>query len=124
VYSYDDVDGDVELEHFDVSEDVASGKASLVQAAVARQPDLRLFATAWSAPGWMKTSGSQVGLELRMRGEALGARQGGSEDEDQWVTAGEGVAHAREVLGARQGDVSNLLRVVYTVLTELWGGWG
>lgn len=55
-YSYDDVDGDFELEHFDISHD----KETVIPAikdAMAVAEDLKLYASPWSPPAWMKTNG-------------------------------------------------------------------
>ncbi len=61
-YTFDDVDGDVELEHFDASvkHDVDSGIIPMIQAAQAtvvkrgRGFKLNMFASPWSPPAWMK----------------------------------------------------------------------
>ena len=60
-YSFDDVDGDVSLAHFDttVSHDVSSGIIPMIQAAQAAikgagRGELTLFASPWSPPHWMK----------------------------------------------------------------------
>jgi len=56
-YAYDEVDGDVNLNHFSIEHD---GKLiiPLIRSAaqVAGQP-LKLFASPWSPPAWMKTNG-------------------------------------------------------------------
>ena len=60
-YTFDDVEGDVELEHFDssVQHDVDSGMIPFILAAqkavVARGLELTMYASPWSAPKWMKT---------------------------------------------------------------------
>ena len=61
-YSFDDLPAgatDPTLAHFDLG---ANGKRvlSLVQAAHAINPTLRLIGSTWSAPGWMKSSGSVI----------------------------------------------------------------
>ena len=59
-YSFDDVAGDVELEHFDtsVTHDVESGMIPMILAAqekvVARGEKLNVYASPWSPPAWMK----------------------------------------------------------------------
>ena len=59
-YSFDDVDGDMELEHFDddVQHDVDSGMLPMMLAAQAlveaRGEKLNVFASPWSPPAWMK----------------------------------------------------------------------
>ncbi|KAL1526948.1 hypothetical protein AB1Y20_015638 [Prymnesium parvum] len=59
-YSFDDTPGDVDLSHFDegVAHDVASGVIEMIQAAMAKVEErglqLKLLASPWSAPAWMK----------------------------------------------------------------------
>lgn len=66
-YSYDDrPDGqaDFELVHFDI----AAGDREvipLLQEILAIKPDLKIIATTWSAPPWMKTNQSFIGGKLR-----------------------------------------------------------
>ena len=64
LYSYDDTPGDVELKDFSLARD----DEFLVPAArriKALRPDLFIFASPWSPPGWMKTSGLMIGGSLR-----------------------------------------------------------
>ena len=66
-YSYDDMpsgERDTALEHFSIDADGA-GRLSLLRQALAINPQLKLVASPWSAPGWMKTSGSLIGGTLR-----------------------------------------------------------
>ena len=60
-YSYDDTAPD--LSDFSIAHDQVSVVPVLKEIA-ALQPRLVLFATPWSPPGWMKTSGSMVGGTL------------------------------------------------------------
>uniref|UniRef100_A0A914V756 Glucosylceramidase n=1 Tax=Plectus sambesii TaxID=2011161 RepID=A0A914V756_9BILA len=61
-YSYDDVDGDFTLEHFALAPDDFQFKIPYIKRAVKLTGgDLKLFGVAWSAPGWMKTSGHMKG---------------------------------------------------------------
>jgi glucosylceramidase len=65
-YTYDDVPSgqtDFELEHFSIEHDEAE-ILPLLRRARAVNPDLKVIGTPWSAPAWMKTSGSLVGGEL------------------------------------------------------------
>ncbi|XP_042883603.1 lysosomal acid glucosylceramidase-like [Penaeus japonicus] len=57
-YSYDDVEGDVALEHFALAEEDNLYKLPLILKAqeLTRQP-LQLFGSPWSPPAWMKTNG-------------------------------------------------------------------
>ena len=64
VYSYDDVEGDVELKHFSVERDEAY-VIPMIKELLAVNPDLKLFASPWSPPGWMKTGGSLCGGYMR-----------------------------------------------------------
>ena len=73
-YSYDDVAGDFDLAHFSVAVDEASGKLRLVADALARNPGLKLFGTAWSAPAWMKTTRSMEGGALAANASDAWAR--------------------------------------------------
>jgi glucosylceramidase len=52
-YSYDEVDGDFALEHFTIANDLET-LVPFIQAALVRQPALRLWASPWSPPTWMK----------------------------------------------------------------------
>lgn len=64
LYSYCGNPGDVELENFSVDQDRRFILPSLHQA-LEVNPDLKVIASPWSAPGWMKTSGSIIGGALR-----------------------------------------------------------
>lgn len=67
VYSYNDMPEhkiDPELEHFSIAHD-EEDIIPLLKQAVALNPQVKLFASPWSAPGWMKTSGTMIGGELR-----------------------------------------------------------
>ena len=65
-YSYDDLPpgqpfgaGDPDLKHFSIEHDRAY-ILPLLHEALALNPNLKIFASPWSPPGWMKTSGSMV----------------------------------------------------------------
>ena len=64
VYSYDEGDPDPELTHFSIDHD---GEYILPILRQVRQqnPDLFLFASPWSPPGWMKSGGSMLGGSMR-----------------------------------------------------------
>ncbi|MBR7832697.1 glycoside hydrolase family 30 protein [Actinospica durhamensis] len=65
-YTCDDVPSgqtDFALEHFGVAHDEAE-ILPLLRRARELNPELRVIATPWSAPAWMKTNGSLVGGEL------------------------------------------------------------
>ena len=65
-YSYDDLPsgqplspGDPDLRHFSIDHDRAY-IIPLLREALARNPNLKIIASPWSPPGWMKTSGSMI----------------------------------------------------------------
>ena len=65
-YSYDDRPSghaDPELEHFSIDADRRYILPVLLEARKAN-PNLRFFASPWSPPGWMKTTGSLIGGEV------------------------------------------------------------
>ena len=55
-YSYDETPGDFALRRFSIARD-QTGLIPFIKAAQARRPDLRLWASPWSPPSWMKTNG-------------------------------------------------------------------
>ena len=57
LYSYDDVEGDVSLEHFSIDRDRAY-VIPMLREILAVNPDLYLFSSPWSPPAWMKTGNS------------------------------------------------------------------
>uniref|UniRef100_A0A914CTM2 Glucosylceramidase n=1 Tax=Acrobeloides nanus TaxID=290746 RepID=A0A914CTM2_9BILA len=62
VYSYDDVDGDMALTNFALAPEDLNLKIPLVKWAQTLSGNkLRLFASVWSAPGWMKVVGTIYG---------------------------------------------------------------
>lgn len=54
-YSYDDMDGDFDLAHFSIEHDEAT-LLPFIRAAKAQNPDLRIWASPWCPPAWMKTN--------------------------------------------------------------------
>ena len=64
LYSYDDVPFDTELKHFSIAHDLAY-VIPMIQEILKINPDLYLFASPWSPPGWMKTGGSLGGGYMR-----------------------------------------------------------
>ena len=66
-YSYDDVPAgarDTALAHFSIDADRGE-RLPLLRQALAINPRLKLVASPWSAPGWMKSTGSLIGGTLR-----------------------------------------------------------
>ncbi len=65
-YSYDDVplgESDPELKHFTIDRD-RQYILPVLREALAVNPKLKIIASPWSPPGWMKTSGSMIGGTL------------------------------------------------------------
>lgn len=60
VYSYDEGEPDPEMARFSIDHDRAY-ILPMLSAARAVNPDLFLFGSPWSPPGWMKASGSMLG---------------------------------------------------------------
>lgn len=55
-YAYDEMDGDFALEHFSIARD-RTALIPFIKAAMALAGPLKLFASPWSPPAWMKTTG-------------------------------------------------------------------
>jgi len=56
MYTYDDVKGDKELKHFSIDHD-RKNRLPLIQMALkAAQGNIKIFASPWSPPAWMKTN--------------------------------------------------------------------
>ncbi|WP_246311173.1 glycoside hydrolase family 30 protein [Changpingibacter yushuensis] len=55
-YSYDETPGDHALEHFSIEHDLAT-QVPFIHSAQERQPNLKLWASPWSPPTWLKTNG-------------------------------------------------------------------
>ncbi len=64
LYSYDDEDGDTSLEHFSVERD-SKYVFPVLKEVLDICPDLYIFASPWSPPGWMKTGGGMCGGYMR-----------------------------------------------------------
>ena len=64
LYSYDDVENDVSLAHFSIDRDRAY-IIPMIREILEVNPDLYLYASPWSPPGWMKTGGSICGGYMR-----------------------------------------------------------
>jgi len=63
VFSYDDVPGDTTLSHFSLAKDEADLIPVLKQI-IAINPNIKIMATPWSAPTWMKDNDSSIGGSL------------------------------------------------------------
>ncbi len=64
LYSYDDVPFDTELKHFSIERD-KKYIIPMIKEILEINPDLILFCSPWSPPGWMKTGGSMCGGYMR-----------------------------------------------------------
>ena len=64
LYSYDDTPGDTAMERFSLARD-DEHLFPMARAAADLHPGLFFFASPWSPPGWMKTSGLMIGGTLR-----------------------------------------------------------
>ena len=64
IYSYDDVENDVELKHFSIDRD-RRYIIPMIQEILAVRPDLHILASPWSPPYWMKTGGNMCGGAMR-----------------------------------------------------------
>ena len=65
-YSYDEGEPDLELKRFSIEHDREYILPMLAEARKAN-PDLFLFSSPWSPPGWMKSGGSMLGGSMRRR---------------------------------------------------------
>ncbi len=54
-YSYDETPGDFGLEHFSIANDLDT-LVPFIKGALGHRPDLKLWASPWSPPSWMKTN--------------------------------------------------------------------
>ncbi|MBE6592648.1 MAG: hypothetical protein E7642_01495 [Ruminococcaceae bacterium] len=64
LYTYDDVEGDVALEHFSIERD-EEYIIPMIKEILDVNPDLYIFASPWTPPAWMKTGNSTCGGHMR-----------------------------------------------------------
>jgi glucosylceramidase len=67
-YSYNDLEpgeSDFELKRFSIQKDIDFGIVDTIQSMLKVSPDLKIFASSWSPPGWMKTTDSLQKGELK-----------------------------------------------------------
>ena len=72
-YSYADVPGDLALEHFSINHDRAT-LIPFIKAAQAVNPELKIWASPWCPPQWMKVNGHYANtstLPIKHRFEAM-----------------------------------------------------
>ena len=60
MYTYDDTPGDKDLKNFSIAHDMKDRIPFIKRAQAAAKGKLRLFASPWSPPGWMKTNGEML----------------------------------------------------------------
>lgn len=61
-YSYSEVADDYKMKHFSIDRD-KKYVLPYIKSALKENPDLTVFGSPWSPPGWMKESGQMVGLK-------------------------------------------------------------
>ncbi|UAK25239.1 glycoside hydrolase family 30 protein [Sphingomonas nostoxanthinifaciens] len=85
-YSYDETRGDFALDHFSIANDETS-LVPFIAAALRHQPKLRLWASPWSPPTWMKRNGHYASVPNRPGWPANGLRpdQIGHEGTDMFI---------------------------------------
>lgn len=74
LYSYDDVAGDTELQHFSLDGPDSTTTFPVLKEILAINPNIKLLASPWSAPPWMKTNNSWVGGKLKPEHQLTYAR--------------------------------------------------
>lgn len=60
MYTYDDVEGDKALEHFSIEPDRRCRIPLIKRALQAAQGNLKIYASPWSPPAWMKTNNNML----------------------------------------------------------------
>lgn len=85
-YSYDETKGDFELKHFTIENDRAT-LVPFIHAAQRYQPKLRLWASPWTPPSWMKRNGFYAEAPSRpgVKDNGILPDQVGHEGEDMFV---------------------------------------
>ena len=76
-YSYDDMPAgqtDPELAHFSIQKDIDYHLLDVIKEVLKLNPEIKIFASPWSPPGWMKDSGSMCGGRLKPEYYAVAAR--------------------------------------------------
>lgn len=85
-YSYDETAGDFALDHFSIANDRET-LIPFIKAAQAVRPDLRLWASPWSPPTWMKRTGhyAQAPAWHGRLSNGIGPDQIGTEGKDSFI---------------------------------------
>jgi len=66
IFSYDEGDADPEMQRFSIAHD-QSYVLPMLREARKQNPELFLFSSPWSPPGWMKAGGSMLGGSMRQK---------------------------------------------------------
>lgn len=82
-YSYDETEGDFDLQHFSIEHDRTT-LIPFIHAALQHNPSLRLWASPWTPPSWMKRNRFYAEAEARGGWKSNGIRPGqvGHEGQD------------------------------------------
>jgi glucosylceramidase len=64
-YSYDETSGDVTMTNFSLTGPDLTYLIPILKKVLAINPDIKILATPWSAPRWMKSNGSWLGGSLK-----------------------------------------------------------
>jgi glucosylceramidase len=87
-YSYDETDGDFELNNFSIEHDRKT-LVPFIQSALKYQPNLKLWASPWTPPSWMKRNhfyAEAKGLpQMGMKDNGIRPDQIGHEGEDMFI---------------------------------------
>ena len=85
-YSYDEIDGDFDLKHFSIEHDRKT-LIPFIQSAQRHQPKLRLWASPWSPPSWMKRNHfyAEAKAYPGMKENGIRPDQIGHEGEDMFI---------------------------------------
>jgi glucosylceramidase len=85
-YSYDETDGDFDLKHFSIEHD-RNTLIPFIHAAMRHQPKLRLWASPWSPPTWMKRNHfyAEAKAYPGMKENGIRSDQVGHEGEDMFI---------------------------------------
>ncbi|MGB3798228.1 MAG: carbohydrate-binding protein [Lewinella sp.] len=63
-YTYNETDGDTDMSEFSLEGPDATYLLPIIRQILEIRPDIKILATPWTAPTWMKTNGSYVGGRL------------------------------------------------------------
>ncbi len=85
-YSYDETDGDFDLKNFSIAHDEQT-LVPFIQAAIRYQPKLKLWASPWSPPSWMKRNHfyAEAKAYPGMKENGIRPDQIGREGEDMFI---------------------------------------